>query len=93
VYDTLKKKNITFCGHSYPNLPDEAIINSSTAYYRFHGVPKLYYSQYEDDFVQSTALKLLKSRTLETAYVYFNNTATQAALNNAGYLKKLLSTD
>lgn len=90
VYDTLTKSNIIFCGHSYPNLPDEAIINVPTAYYRCHGVPKLYYSQYEDEFVQSIAQKLLENSTLETAYVYFNNTATQAALNNADYLKRLL---
>lgn len=91
VYDILTKNNIVFCSHSYPNLPDDAIINIPAAYYRFHGVPKLYYSQYEDEFVQSIAQKLLESSTLETAYVYFNNTATQAALNNAGYLKKLLA--
>lgn len=90
VIDTLTKNNISFCGHSYPKLPDDAIINIPTAYYRFHGVPKLYYAQYSNEFIQSIAQKFLENSALETAYVYFNNTATQAALNNAGFLKQLV---
>lgn len=93
VYDTLTKNNIIFCGHSYPRLPDEAVINTPAAYYRFHGVPKLYFSQYSNEFVHSIAQQLQDNPTLQTAYVYFNNTATEAALNNAGYLKERITDD
>jgi len=43
VIARLTKKNIVFCGVSFPGLQkDMAIINTSTCYYRFHGVPKLF---------------------------------------------------
>src|SRR4029077_11454320 len=48
VYDELEKHHIIFCGISHPQLPEDIIINSPTIYYRFHGVPKLYYSQYDE---------------------------------------------
>jgi uncharacterized protein YecE (DUF72 family) len=90
VYEKLKAHHIVFCGHSYPNLPDNVIINAETGYYRFHGVPELYYAQYEDAFVQSVGDALMHHNEVSTAYVYFNNTATQAALNNAAFLKKVV---
>jgi uncharacterized protein YecE (DUF72 family) len=89
VYDRLSSQHISFCGHSYPNLPDEVVINGTVNYYRFHGVPKLYYSQYEDAFVDKIGNALLHGDRAETSYVYFNNTATQAALNNARFLQSL----
>jgi uncharacterized protein YecE (DUF72 family) len=91
VYEVLRQRKIIFCGHSYPNLPDEAIVNAPSAYYRFHGVPKLYYSQYDDDFVSEIASSLSRDPSLQTAFVYFNNTATEAALNNARFLQNFLS--
>ena len=90
VMQVLKKQNISFCGVSYPKLPDDAVINTKTPYYRFHGVPKLFYSQYTKTFVKKIFTQLAAKKTPTTIYVYFNNTATQAAINNARYLQSLI---
>ena len=87
VFKKLKKKNIIFSGISHPKLSDEVVINNKTAYYRFHGVPDLYYSAYTHHKLQSIADALLKDKTIKEAYIYFNNTATVGAIENAIWLK------
>ncbi|CAN5197302.1 DUF72 domain-containing protein [soil metagenome] len=91
VYYALSKQNITFCSISHPTLPDDVIINTSLVYYRFHGVPKLYYSQYTENKLISIADAIIQSKKVKTAFIYFNNTATMAALNNAASLKTYLN--
>jgi len=90
VMQLLKKNNIGFCGVSFPKLPDDAVINTTIPYYRFHGVPKLFYSQYSKAFVKKIYEQLATKKSAKTIYVYFNNTATQAAINNARYLQTLI---
>lgn len=86
VYSLLAKHKIVFCGQSYPGLPDEAIINTPITYYRFHGVPKLYYSEYPTTFLDSIGQEIQDQPSVKTAYLYFNNTAALAAIHNATYL-------
>lgn len=90
VYNALAKHDITFCGMNYPGLPNDVVINLSRVYYRFHGAPKLYYSQYDDNTIKSMADAVLKSRKAKDVFVYFNNTATMAAINNAAQIKQYL---
>ena len=90
VMQLLKKNNIGFCGVSYPKLPDDAVVNTAIPYYRFHGVPKLFYSQYNKAFIKKIYEQLAAKKMVKTVYVYFNNTATQAAINNARYLQTLI---
>ena len=90
VMQLLKKNNIGFCGVSFPKLPEDAVINTTMPYYRFHGVPKLFYSQYSKAFVKKIYEQLVTKKSAKTIYVYFNNTATQAAINNARYLQTLI---
>jgi len=90
VMQLLKKNNIGFCGVSFPKLPEDAVINTTMPYYRFHGVPKLFYSQYSKAFVKKIYEQLAAKKSAKTIYVYFNNTATQAAINNARYLQTLI---
>ncbi len=87
----LEEANIVFCGVSYPGLIDEAVTGLPAVYYRFHGVPQLYHSAYSEAFIQRTANQLAGSKTRE-AYVYFNNTASMAAIGNASYLQYLVGT-
>ena len=91
VFAALKKANVVFCGVSYPGLIDDAVANLPVSYYRFHGVPRLYHSGYDEDFLQRIARQIAGSETT-TAYVYFNNTAEGAALENARYLQYLVGT-
>ena len=87
VYSLLKKHNITFCSISYPKLPDDVITTSDIIYYRFHGVPKLYYSKYENKDLKKIVDAIQKS-SVKTVFVYFNNTASVAAIENAEIVKK-----
>ena len=54
------------------------------AYFRLHGSPRVYYSSYEDDFLDSLADKLrdLRRRRIPT-WCIFDNTTLGAATGNA----------
>lgn len=91
VKEKLWLHHVIFCGASYPGLPDEVIANDAIAYYRFHGVPKLYHSTYDDSFLQGVIEEVNKSEKVTKAYLYFNNTASAAALNNARFVQSLTS--
>jgi uncharacterized protein YecE (DUF72 family) len=90
IFSILRKRGIIFCGHSYPALPEQVVINSQTVYYRFHGIPKLYYSQYKRKFLEEVISTIQCSRKVEQVFLYFNNTATIAALRNATYVQNLV---
>jgi uncharacterized protein YecE (DUF72 family) len=91
VFAALKKANIIFCGVSYPGLINDAVADLPVAYYRFHGVPDLYYSAYDENLIQQVAQQIAGGETRE-AYIYFNNTAAGAAIANAKYLQYLVGT-
>lgn len=88
VYNELKKEKIIFCGLSYPKLPDQVIVTNKNAYYRFHGIPKLYFSSYAQIVLKNAADSLKKSKIIKEAFIYFNNTATIAAIENAVWLRE-----
>ena len=90
IFETLKKKNIVFSGVSFPkNIPDDFIINNSkSVYYRLHGVPVLFKSEYSEEELKKLAKEIKKAK--QDVFVYFNNTWGTAALKNALYLKKIL---
>jgi uncharacterized protein YecE (DUF72 family) len=88
VQEALAKNKIIFCGISHPTLP-HAFIHGPDVYYRYHGVPKLYYSEYDLSVMKDMAEKL-RSPTVEHAYIYFNNTAHGAAIHNVRQLQHLL---
>jgi uncharacterized protein YecE (DUF72 family) len=89
VIKKLADHGIGFCGHSYPLLPDQVVCNTPVAYYRFHGLPKLYYSQYKRAFIEQV-VEAVESCKVQKAYMYFNNTATIAAIRNARYMQQLV---
>lgn len=89
VFQILERHNITFCGVSYPGIINDPVTLGPLSYYRFHGVPKLYYSSYDSEFLKSVYSKLLKSHS-ENIYIYFNNTASAAALQNAEEIKCMI---
>ncbi len=91
VYNKLKRRRVIFSGISHPQLPRNAVINGSTVYYRFHGVPLLYYSAYENRNLKSVIQPYLQDGRIKKAFVFFNNTANQAAIKNAEWMKKYTS--
>jgi len=85
ILDKLTNHKITFSGISYPsNLPDEVIQNHDPVYYRFHGKPVLYKSQYAESELQQFVQKV--DPEYKQVYVYFNNTWGNAALINSKQL-------
>lgn len=90
VIQTLTDRGISFCGVSFPGLIADVMTNTPTAYYRFHGVPKLYYSEYDDAFLEKVVQTLHGDKKVKEAFLYFNNTAAAAALQNARYVQELV---
>ena len=90
VITELAKHNISFSGISIKDLADEIIANTKTIYYRFHGIPRLYFSQYPKERIEQFAQELKEQALSTTAYIFFNNTATLAAINNARELEDFL---
>ena len=90
IFETLKKRNIVFSGVSFPkNIPDDFIINNSkSVYYRLHGVPVLFKSEYSEEELKKLAKEIKKAK--QDVFIFFNNTWGTAALKNALYLKKIL---
>ena len=90
IFETLKKKNIVFSGVSFPkDIPDDFIINNSkSVYYRLHGVPVLFKSEYSVEELEKLAMEIKKAK--QDVFIFFNNTWGTAALKNALYLKKIL---
>ena len=73
IFEILKHKNIIFSGVSFPgNLSEDVIINNpDTLYYRLHGKPILYKSEYSKEFLNELAIKLSKSQ--RNVFIFFNN--------------------
>jgi uncharacterized protein YecE (DUF72 family) len=87
VYNELSKHKISFCGMSHPSLPDEVIQNSPLVYYRFHGVPELYKSPYDSNFLRKVADQIRGNKRAKKAFLYFNNDIGGSAIVNAGELQ------
>ncbi len=83
VFNSLAKQSIAFCGQSHPALPDVVVPNTKVMYYRFHGVPGLYKSQYEISKIRDVIEQILRPGSVQQAYIYFNNTMGMAGINNA----------
>ncbi|MDR6524860.1 uncharacterized protein YecE (DUF72 family) [Chryseobacterium rhizosphaerae] len=90
IFDFLKNINAVFSGVSFPgNLPEDVVINHpEIVYYRLHGKPVLYKSEYSNEFLDHLAAKL--KMTKQTAFIFFNNTWGTSAVKNAIYLQEIL---
>ncbi|WP_213279176.1 DUF72 domain-containing protein [Chryseobacterium indologenes] len=90
IFDLLQQHNIVFSGVSFPgNLPEDFIINHpEILYYRLHGKPVLYKSEYSESFLDKLAGKIRSSQ--QTAFIFFNNTWGTSAITNSLYLKSIL---
>jgi uncharacterized protein YecE (DUF72 family) len=83
VYKALAEHKISFCGMSHPTLPDDIIQNTSSVYYRFHGVPDLYRSPYSKEFLQKVIDAVSHDQNTRQGWFYFNNDYDATAVRNA----------
>jgi uncharacterized protein YecE (DUF72 family) len=90
VYDQLKDHSLTFCNMSHPKFPEQVISTSPIFYFRFHGSPVLYKSAYSHEYLSGIVEKIRSEKSIETAYLYFNNTWGMGAIENAKYIKSIL---
>ncbi|KMQ68638.1 histidine kinase [Chryseobacterium sp. FH2] len=90
IFNLLKENNIIFSGVSFPgNLPEDMIGNNSEIlYYRLHGKPILYKSEYSEEFLNDLAEKIKKEQ--KKTFIFFNNTWGTAAIKNSLFLKNIL---
>ncbi|QOW09441.1 DUF72 domain-containing protein [Kaistella flava (ex Peng et al. 2021)] len=93
VFETLKTKNIIFSGVSIPrDIPDVFIVNNEKfSYYRLHGKPAMFKSEYSETELKKLATDIQKFEG--TTFVFFNNTYGIAGIKNALYLKEIVERD
>ncbi len=96
VKTTLKQANIVMAGVSIllkstdNQIPNEIVINDEdTLYYRLHGVPIMFKSEYSEEALKSLAEKIKNFDGQK--YVFFNNTFGIAGIKNALFLHQLLN--
>ena len=89
VLKALKHRGVVFCSISYPGLPEDVYQTAPVMYYRFHGIPKLYYSDYDTGTLNEVHKTMHTFKRVKEAYVYFNNTALGHAVNDALYFNSL----
>lgn len=89
VLKKFREQHITFSGISYPSdLPENVIQDIDPVYYRFHGRPVLYKSEYSYNELEDFADRIKDSS--KQVYVYFNNTWGGAALKNSRQLIEII---
>lgn len=83
VFDIFKTKNIIFSGVSIPkDIPDDFVINNDDfAYYRLHGVPQMFKSEYTTSELEKLAIGVQNFKG--TSFIFFNNTFGIAGMKNA----------
>ncbi len=86
MYDELARRRLVFCGQSHQQLPDAVVATAPVLYYRFHGVPDLYRSPYDEGFLRRVATEVQAQPAVEEAYLYFNNDIDASAIGNARQL-------
>lgn len=59
-------------------------------YFRLHGSPRKYWSQYGEDFLRTLADRIKGEKRADEVWVIFDNTAQNHALGDALALRKLL---
>lgn len=88
VYKAFKENHIVFCSVSFPELNDDVVTTSETLYYRFHGIPDLYFSTYSEEALKIIADKIIEEKeNIQTVYCAFNNTGNLGAIDNAKWIR------
>jgi uncharacterized protein YecE (DUF72 family) len=90
VYQALQNAKIGFCHVSAPaNLP-QTLIPGKLFYLRFHGTERWFQGAHSQAELKAWLAKCNNSGA-DSAWVYFNNTASGDAVNNAKTLQRLFA--
>ncbi|MDQ3110158.1 MAG: DUF72 domain-containing protein [Bacteroidota bacterium] len=88
VFKQFSQSGIIFCNVDYPGLQPEFVATGSKSYLRLHGVPELFKSSYSLDKLKMFVKNI--PGTVESCNIYFNNTAANAAYENASTFATLI---
>ncbi|RTZ47845.1 DUF72 domain-containing protein [Candidimonas sp. SYP-B2681] len=83
--DLMKDAGVA-CVHAHPSpvAGIESIAESHMLYLRLHGAPRIYYSAYDDEFIDALAAQILAARRRgRQVWCIFDNTASGQAAPNA----------
>ncbi len=87
TYDLLRKHKVSFCVVSGLGMPEDVVVTSGVAYFRFHG--EGYSTGYSDAELEAYA-RIMEGLECKRVYAYFNNDARAFAVRNALKMKDLL---
>lgn len=91
VYNLLSEFEVGFCSVSSPDLPEDIITTSNTAYVRFHGMgTEKYRYFYSKEEIKEWADKI-KKLDEKDVFCYFNNDYEANAPKNCMMLKEMLN--
>lgn len=92
VEDMLTGFSISLVAADPPYSPQGTVPGAwpGLAYFRLHGSPKLYYSEYDEAYLEELKSKVQALEQQAPVWVIFDNTASGAAVGNAVSLKKRL---
>ena len=94
--DTLLKKFKVARVAADPALVPAAGVPSghtSFCYYRLHGSPRMYYSQYSEAYIKRLARSIGKLPAAKCVWCFFDNTASGAAASNALQLADIFASE
>lgn len=95
AYDVLRKDDITLVHADPPPVAGAQVPGGvgKLRYHRLHGSPRMYYSEYEPDFLHALSEQITTERaTAHSVWCIFDNTALGHAMSNARELARLLAT-
>lgn len=90
VQSELAENNIIFCTVSHPKMQEKLVANTSIIYVRLHGVPRMFYSDYSDEYLNTLYQVVLKKKKVKEAFIFFNNTASEAGILNAQTMREVV---
>ena len=91
VLGILRRHNAALCIVDMADFQSPVEVTADFAYVRFHGSLGLYYGLYGEEGLRPWARRLRRlARGLQQVYVYFNNDAEAAAVEDARLLRRLL---
>lgn len=93
--DVLRKHDIVLVQADPPPIAGAPLcdVPGTLRYHRLHGSPRMYYSEYQTDFLQALAKQMTSERCAGHAvWCIFDNTALGHAMGNARELARLMAT-
>lgn len=88
VEKELQQGKINKVSVSSAKLPD-SLFENENIYFRLHGKERMFYSEYSVEYLKKIASEIETSKA-KKVFVFFNNTASNAAIINAKEMQKLL---